>query len=328
MKVPHSIRVLFDSQREPNVELQKKVDAMIDNKRLSRWFYFSRLKEIESFALKVESGRFPRPEAIEDYFACTIVVPNQQEIRIAEAFIQNLFIVDSRRPPYDDQTTKPADSFRFDDLRFYVKWKPDPSLPVPIFATTQFEIQVKTFLQHAWSIATHDLIYKTDSNSWGKSRIAFQVKAMLEHVELSIQEAESLSLSNELKKDTKENREIISIITLLRELLDTSLLPANVSLLANNVRALLALLRMNVGDLRTIMLAEHNEGRGAATLNLSPYACIVQSIIRREPHRLAGINSKQGSKFRVVIPSEVEVPVEVDLPEGSHILHINEKPTI
>ena len=51
-----------------------------------------------------------------------------------------------------------------------------------------FEVQIKTILQHAWSIATHDLIYKTDTVSWPKERIAFQVKAMLEHAEIAIAE--------------------------------------------------------------------------------------------------------------------------------------------
>src|SRR6185295_542993 len=81
---------------------------------------------------------------------------------------------------------KGTHEFSFDDLRLYTKWKPDVTLPTPTFAGVVFELQIKTFLQHAWSIATHDLIYKTDSISWPKERVAFEIKAMLEHAENAI----------------------------------------------------------------------------------------------------------------------------------------------
>ena len=61
-------------------------------------------------------------------------------------------------------------------------------------------MQVKTFLQHAWGIATHDLIYKTDDVSWSRQRIAYQIKAMLEHAEMSIQEAGRLAEAVALSK--------------------------------------------------------------------------------------------------------------------------------
>jgi hypothetical protein len=38
------------------------------------WFFTWRLKELESFALKIETGRVSNPVALEDFFACTIVL--------------------------------------------------------------------------------------------------------------------------------------------------------------------------------------------------------------------------------------------------------------
>jgi hypothetical protein len=73
MKVPASIRKLYEEQLEVNQRLKLKVDERIKNLRAERWHYESRLKQEQSFALKVESGRVPNPAALEDFFACTLV---------------------------------------------------------------------------------------------------------------------------------------------------------------------------------------------------------------------------------------------------------------
>ena len=80
---------------------------------------------------------------------------------------------------------KPPDVFRFDATRCYCRIRhaePEPELEPRAFEIT-FEIQIKTAFEHAWSVVTHDLVYKTDDISWTKRRLAAQLKAMVEQID-------------------------------------------------------------------------------------------------------------------------------------------------
>ena len=324
MKVPLSIRRLYDEQHEGNARLKEFVDERLKRLKRDRWHYESRLKLPESFALKVESGRFPTPEALEDFFACTLVVANGKEIQEAERFIRNHFTVHERRPPHDRSTPKEPNAFPFDDLRLYVRLQDDPALPPREFAGILFEIQVKTFLQHAWGIATHDLIYKTDEANWSKQRIAFQIKAMLEHAEVSIQEAEGLAKSQALAKTNHTTRTLQRIIALLRALWSEQDLPTDVRLLAENIQALATAVKVDVKQLRAILERQQQQGKGPLTRNLSPYGVVVQSLLSECPDQFMVLLSAANVRRKVVIPAEIEWPIELDRHQGRNALFIGE----
>lgn len=326
MKVPLSIRRLYDAQQEGNVRLKEFVDERLKRLKHERWHYESRLKSLESFALKVESGRFPRPEALEDFFACTVVVANGKEIQEAEQLIQAHFTVHTRRPPRDVSTHKEPQAFPFDDLRLYVCLQDDPALPPRAFAGIRFEIQIKTFLQHAWSIATHDLIYKTDEANWSKERIAYQIKAMLEHAELSIQEAEQLAQSLALAKTTATTRTLQDIIALLRTLWQADDLPTDVRRLAENIQALAAAVKIDVTRLQAILERQQHQGKGPLTRNLSPYGIVVQSLLSECPTQFMTWLSATNERRKVVIPAEIEWPAELDRGQGRNALFLGEAP--
>src|ERR1700684_1659319 len=97
MKIPASIRKLYADQLEVNRRLQAKADERIRGLKRDAWHYESRLKQEQNFALKVESGRAKNPGAVEDVFACTLVVRNATEIGEAEALIRQNFVVRERR---------------------------------------------------------------------------------------------------------------------------------------------------------------------------------------------------------------------------------------
>src|SRR5713101_558345 len=141
MKIPASIRRLYDDQNESCGRLKQRVDALVRPNLHERWHYESRVKSDESFILKIESGRFGDPSALEDFFAATIVVRNGSEISEAEKLVTELFSFQSRRPKKDDTTKKAPEAFPFDDLRLYVRWKDSTALPPTGLDYILFEVQ-------------------------------------------------------------------------------------------------------------------------------------------------------------------------------------------
>lgn len=121
MKISKSLRDIHSSQREQYEQLQGRVDRIINALKYRRWHYESRVKDLESFALKVETGRYDNPDQVEDFFACTLVVENLDSMSKAETLVRRKFKFHERRPKKNNFTSKPSDSFRFDDTRIYVR---------------------------------------------------------------------------------------------------------------------------------------------------------------------------------------------------------------
>lgn len=109
MKIPASIRVLFEEQEGRINRLKTDVDRRIAGIQNPRWHYESRVKKLTSFALKLETGRIANPSALEDFFACTLVVANAAEIASAEKLIVDNFNLEYRRPNSNNETRKAPD---------------------------------------------------------------------------------------------------------------------------------------------------------------------------------------------------------------------------
>lgn len=308
MKVPKSLRDKHAIQTFIYQPLKVAVDKFMEIHKNPNWHYESRMKALESFALKVESGRQNSLGQFEDFFACTLVVENLDSIAEAERLVRKRFKFRERRPKSNTFTSKPSDCFRFDDTRLYVCWNDDPRIKPTGLDDLLFEVQIKTFLAHSWAIATHDLIYKSDEKSWPKERIAFQIKAMLEHAETSIQEANKLSKSKYLKKTNEVTDRISSLIALLNKLWRPELLPNNKKLLAENVDSLIRHMGIDVESLNEILRKETELGRGTNTLNLSPYVTIVQSLINQRKTAVEKYLTGRSRKFKVYLPREVDIP--------------------
>lgn len=312
MKVPASIRRAHADQLKGAHRLRERVDGLIRARKDPRWHYESRVKALESFAQKLESGRFPDPYAVEDLFACTLVVPNLRDAADAERIVKDLFGLESRRPPEKERASTSPECFPFDDVRLYVRWLDDDTTPPSGLTGITFELQIKTFLQHAWSIATHDLIYKTAEVHWGKQRIAYQIRAMLEHAELSIQEADRLAVSENLQRTTKKTEALRETMTLLKAVWAPEDLPQDLRRLAENVNRLCRALKLEPNDLRNVLDEETEQGRGAKIRNLSPYGVVVQSLARRRWEEMEKLLGDGSAHTKVLLPIEVELPADVD----------------
>lgn len=326
MKVPGSVRDAYAQCCEWAVPLRDSVDNVLRTAKEQNWHYESRIKTLVSYALKLETGRVRDPLAMEDLFACTIVVPTHASVQIARALIASRFEVISTRPASADKTHKRPSAFDFDDLRMYVHLKADDTLPQRTYEKVPFEVQIKTFLQHAWGVSTHDLVYKGNRFSWALERVAFEIKAMLEHAEVSIARAEDLAESDILKLSTPEFEANQTVLTLLeKHWPDAGALPEDRVRLARTVAQLIARLRIDVNGLDGILSAETVAGRGTLTLDLSPYGILAESIFRQRPdlfNRLEPQKGQRDTDFCLFLPRELSGAAAIAKRAPKHVVRL------
>lgn len=301
MRTSASVRGRYDELRADYLRVKEEGDKLLSSLREARWHYESRLKTLESYALKLETGRFSSG-TIDDFFAATFVVENRSALRRAEARLKasGLFVIEKRKPEDDCLTHHPASDFAFDDVRLYLRIAEAESRPPTGVESLMFELQIKTFLQHAWSIATHDLVYKGDDVDWKKERIAFQVKAMLEHAEVTIEHAQRIA-SAEGEKSTKELREQKELLEWVRRKWSSEHLPQDQTRLARNIHGVLKAAKVELSELDPALERETLGGRGAQLLSVSPYGAVLDVIARNFPERLSQLGD---SRLKVFLPEE------------------------
>lgn len=66
MKINNSIRQRYDAQFDVNTKLEQRVKDLFLTYKEGGWFYYGRVKSMESFAQKLETGRTD-PEHLEDF---------------------------------------------------------------------------------------------------------------------------------------------------------------------------------------------------------------------------------------------------------------------
>ena len=315
MKIVKRLRDIYYECKSRYSILGEEVRNVLKPKAEERdWFFLSRLKELESFALKVETGRVPDPAKLEDFFACTIVVPTMAETKEAEDIVLESFDRSKRRPKSDDITHKAPSSFAFDDLRLYVARRQPTSGRHPDLDGMVFEVQIKTVLQYAWSVATHDLIYKTDTVSWPRERIAFQVKAMLEHAEIAIADANRLAEAPAVAKRDNRTKDIILLIEQLGQVWSHEHLPADVKRLSETIYDVLCTADLDPACFRKIIDTE-KQRVGNLPNNLSPYAFTLQALAH-----FADVDFEHKFK-RKHIRRSIFVHDSMDVPDWMHEEH-------
>lgn len=308
MKVLKCIRDIYDERRPLYDRLEQDVRDVLKSKgEAKNWFFLSRVKELKSFALKIETGRVSEPKDLEDFVACTIVVPTTTEISRATEMVLDSYDLKERRPRCDKHTTKSSAEFRFDDLRLYVAQRASNSGKNRDLVGMVFEVQIKTILQHAWSIATHDLIYKSNTVSWARERIAYQVKAMLEHAEVAIGEANRLARAPAVAKTDRQTATILKLINIVTDIWSQGRLPDDIRRLANNISDVLRSCDVGPESFAGIINAERRR-LGTLPIDLSPYAFTIQALAQNEGTQFEQKFNRREVRQKIVIHEGMELP--------------------
>lgn len=158
----------------------------------------ARAKTIPSFAEKIirKKGKYVEPvRQLTDLCGARVITSTLDEVQQFCTFIREHFDIDEANS-LDVLDRLNADAFGYRSVHFVIslrpgtfprtpaalfqRWKPSEAFPQagPKFKA---EIQVRTFLQHAWAVVAHDNLYKSDFTIPGNwSREAARIAALLE----------------------------------------------------------------------------------------------------------------------------------------------------
>lgn len=299
--------------------LEARAKEAFEGKKRKQWFFICRIKEEESFALKLETGRVADPRAMEDFFACTLVVENRGSISEALKVVEEICDIARRRPPEDGKTHKSPDEFCFDDLRLYVKLKASDQLPPTPLYDIIFEIQIKTFLQHAWSIATHDLVYKGQNVDWGRARVAYQIKAMLEHAEISVERVDAIAESSLLAVTDEKIRKLKAVIDWLRNTWEEEWLPKDMVRLGENILAMAQAINVELDEIVECVRLDTEAGQGAALHDVTPFAAVLRSIYGHHREKLEKYLRADKGRFRIFFADDPELSQKITSLPGARL---------
>ena len=143
--------------------------------------YAGRAKKSESLAEKIETGRYAKWSDLDDLFACTIVIPTLSDEAEVLTFLRGAFTEDRLRRR--GSTQKDPAVFRFDTTRFIGRLGPSEIERNPVITSMNFEVQVRTAFEHAWSVTTHALTYKAGQVSWRHLRLTAQLRSAIEQLD-------------------------------------------------------------------------------------------------------------------------------------------------
>ncbi|WP_340150642.1 RelA/SpoT domain-containing protein [uncultured Sneathiella sp.] len=308
MKIEQTIRKNHDAYRQLYEEFSLQVKELLQNACESRkWYFTDRLKSVESYALKILTGRYDRYE-IDDFYACTIVVPNLTLIKDAQSLVEDIFKIIEKKPG-DTIYYRPTE-FNFDGIRYYCSLK--ESVVQKSDNGLKFEVQIKTFLEHAWSVATHDFSYKGKELSWSKERLSAQIKAILDNADMTILEMDNVSKSQPLNKRNPKYDIIVKTIEFVESKFGKQhniALPEDMKRLAREIDRVLKTSKVKLCELEILLDEETKLERGYKTTNLSIYSIVLVALFNQATAKfVAGLTPKPKRNFpSIIIPEETRL---------------------
>ena len=307
MVIPDSFKQAYNSTKLVWEVIQDEADGILRNiaNQHQSTKYYSRIKCLESVFSKSQKGEYENPLwEMEDFFAGTIVVPTLAIIEPVRDEIAQQFAV-------TELVTKPPDpyEFRYRDLHLLLSLKDSPLRADKTVLGLKFEIQLKTFLQSAWSQASHDIIYKPSTISWGVERIAGELRALLElsdNVLAQIEGTAQLLHSQAEEKYTGYKADTRKIIKIAEEHWKSSELPLNRRRMAQVVRNYKDMAGITSDELDTIVQdAKEAKDKVFDFRTITPTQKIFILVFQKYPDKVKRKLLQKSSKFRILITPEM-----------------------
>lgn len=185
--------------------------------------FVGREKIVASLGEKIESGRYAAWSELDDLYACSVVIPTLKHESGVLAFLRSTFVEVTTK--LRSSTEKSPDVFRFEATRFIGTLRAPPGISTEErLYTAKFEVQVRTAFEHAWSAATHSLVYKSGTVDWKRMRMAAQIKAAVEQLDTLVLAFESSAeLVTEHRSPDVTMR--AGVIARLKPFVDTGIIP-------------------------------------------------------------------------------------------------------
>jgi ppGpp synthetase/RelA/SpoT-type nucleotidyltranferase len=305
MIVPSSLRRRYEEAKENWTKVQEASDTLLQN--VAKNFggtYESRIKSIESAILKIEKNAIQQTFSkafyeLEDMLAGTIVVPDLGIIPLAAKAIEADFSV------HNKPSRMPA-PYRFDgsyDKHLIVSLKDTPLIADRSITDFKFEIQVKTFLQHAWAKAEHDLVYKPRRMSYGLARTSNQIRALLELADAvlaNLEEVEALVPES----DYPEFAQVTEITTLLTKHWEPAVLPLDMRRTALVIKSYMDLAKItSISDLDEI-ISKPVYADYLGLRSVTPTQAILMILFMEKTSNMTKLTSGKG--VQVLVTEEME----------------------
>ena len=180
MTVPNAVRQHYEEIQPRLEEVQQRVREILRTHcRDNGYLFDDSVKDLNSFAEKLETARFSSLAEVDDLYGATVAVSTPSEHDEVLGFLDVAFTRKRLHKRYASK--KRPDVFRFDGTRFYGALKhPEP------FRDLVFEVQVLTMFEYAWSRTSHSLTYKADRLDWRRARAGAMLRALAEQADMVV----------------------------------------------------------------------------------------------------------------------------------------------
>jgi len=158
----------FTSERDFYEKLKDKSEQTVESVLRSEGFtniaVRSRVKKITSFKKKLEDGFSYNPKEMQDLVGIRVIANVKTEVEEISKVIRKNFIVNETLSIDKSKELISSNKIGYQSKQFVVKFSDDRTKLTDFreYKSVQFEIQVRTILQHAWAEIEHPLYYKSN----------------------------------------------------------------------------------------------------------------------------------------------------------------------